>query len=317
MRKPFSEIKRQELQNQRDSLIQDYQAASRQLGGYLSEADHLRLERGMINIYNRIRQVDEDLRAITAPTPEIPQDVIDVQTVVVAMNRGEAEALETLADQGAFHQLMQALNVFNVEQLSACYDDKRDNWKPLLADSQRSIGSIIAEVTERLNRASTGLPGRTIVRICSMSEEFLSESSAQRRQAWDAMEQNGGVIIVDAVSIYHPTIRQHFLNSQLISANNSVGVVVLSPLKAEAVPVNELLRSQVYAVHLERAFNYFADHWNPLYEFGVADVCNLRRWLFTTLPRVRRSGLSPEARVAIQAQVGVAPRGIGAVISGS
>jgi hypothetical protein len=317
MSRPFSEIKRQELQDRRDGLIQEYQAASRQLGGHLSEPDRLRIDRDIAKIENDIRKVEEELRTTAAPVPDSQQDVIEVQVAVIAMNQSEAETLEPMADHEAFHQLADALHALNVEQVLACYDERRDDWRPLLAGNERPVRAIITEVADRLNKASAGLPGRSKVQISSLSEAFLSDSGAERRQAWDAMEQNGGVIIVDAISMFHPIIRQHFLNSQLISANNSVGVVVLSPFKNEAVPVNEVLRAQVYAVHLERAFNYFADHWNPLYEFGVADICNLRRWLFTSLPQVRRSGLSPEQRAAIQTQVGVAGRGIGAFISGS
>lgn len=86
MSRPFSEIKREELQTRRDSLIQDYQAASRQFGGYLSEPDRLRINRDIAKIENDIREVENDLRAIAAPIPHAQQGVIDVQVAVIAMN---------------------------------------------------------------------------------------------------------------------------------------------------------------------------------------------------------------------------------------
>lgn len=317
MSRSFDKTKRQELLAQRASLIEEYRAASRQWRETIGEPERLRISRALATIDDQIFQVEADLNKITASLVDQQQDEIEVPVAVIAMNRSEAKTLETPADQDAFHQLSHALHTHAACSLSDCYDELRDDWKPLLADSQKSIASIIAEVTERLNTANTGQPGQPVVRTRSLTEEFFSEDEVIRNQVWDDMDKNGGVIIIDAISMYHDTIRKHLTDCNLFNTTNSVGVVVLSPYKSAAITINKVLRDQVYKGHLPRPFNFFSNHWNPLYEFGVADIDNLRRWLFTALPRVRRTSLSLEVRAAIQSQVGSVPQGIGSVVTGS
>lgn len=312
----FIVLKRQELQNRRDSLVAEFKVANTQWGYATNAVDRLQRERQIDQLGRQIEQVEEELRIITAATLPSKKDVIEIQVAVIAMTYTQAKVIETTVDEG-LSKLKEALHTFQVKDIVSSYGESPNDWVPLFVEQPTSIKTIIQDLVERLNRANTGLLGRPIISVHYLSDEFLSPIAAERRKAWDTFEVDGGVLIVDALSMYHQEVRDHLLKSQLISANSSVGMIVLSPLRSNAVAVNELLHSQVYAAHLERAFNYFVDHLNPLYEFGVGDVYNLQRWLFSTLPNIRPSRLSPEVRAAIQAQAGVAPSGIGGFVTGS
>jgi hypothetical protein len=91
---------------------------------------------------------------------------------------------------------------------------------------------------------------------------------------------------------------------------------VVSPLELNALKVNELLENQIYASHLEKGFDLFANHLDPFYEFGVGGTCNLRRWLSSTLPNIGSRRLSREQRAAIRATSGRTARGFDTFITG-
>jgi hypothetical protein len=89
-------------------------------------------------------------------------------------------------------------------------------------------------------------------------------------------------------------------NGQVMGANSNAAMIVLSPLKADTLPVNNLLRTRLYQAHLARAFSHFQTKLNPLWEFGVNDLCNLQRWLYATLPKMRMDGLPPATKQAAE-----------------
>jgi len=317
MDKSLAGIKKQGLQNRRDHLVQEYEATVNQLGQIIDKIEQLRINRQIVDLEQQIKEVDEELRNIIAITVPSNRNTITIPVAVVAMQQQEAAKLDVVGEFKELAKLKEALAAFQIKDIISCYGDSRNDWIPLFAEQPLPIKTILNELVDRLNRTNAGLPGRPIIDVRYLSDELLSPIASERKHALDTLESEGGVLIIDAVSMYHPQICDHLLKSQLIGPNNSIAMIVLSPLRLGAVTVNELLRAQIYVGPLERAFNYFGEHLNPFYEFGVADVCNLQRWLFTTLPKIRRSGLSPEIRAAIQAQAGFTPAGIGSIVTGS
>lgn len=147
-----------------------------------------------------------------------------------------------------------------------------------------------------------------------ISSGCLSNDSAEQIRSWEILDAQGGTIVVDAVSLHHPEVRQCLLNSQVMGSHSKVSMIVLSPLKTDVFPANDLLRSRVYQAYLGRAFHYFQNKLNPLFEFGVNDLCNLQRWLFRTLPEMKVDGLPPDVRQS--AEVRGRSSGIQSVIIG-
>lgn len=71
---PFAFIKRQALEDQRQALLEEYQAANAQLARTLSEVDRVRLERQLRDLEQRITKTEADLAALDQPAiPTNPQ----------------------------------------------------------------------------------------------------------------------------------------------------------------------------------------------------------------------------------------------------
>ncbi|HSN76303.1 MAG TPA: hypothetical protein VL334_14605 [Anaerolineae bacterium] len=63
----FASIKRQALDDQRQTLLEEYQAASAQLARTLSDVDRVRLERQLRDLEQRIAKTEADLAALDQP----------------------------------------------------------------------------------------------------------------------------------------------------------------------------------------------------------------------------------------------------------
>lgn len=236
---------------------------------------------------------------------------ISVRVAVIAMTKEEANFV---ASEQHLEQLRATLQEHHITDITSYYKASRNAWRPLAA-KQASIQKIIYDLVKKLNevREEAGLP---TIRIQYVSDGFLSKDIEERRRAREILEELGGILIVDAISMYHDTLRRIFLSHQIISKNNPIAMIVVSPLEPNVLKVNELLENQIYASHLEKGFDLFANHLDPFYEFGVGGTCNLRRWLSSTLPSIGNRSLSREQRAAIRTTSGRIPRGLDRFITG-
>lgn len=225
--------------------------------------------------------------------------MIGVQIAVIAMTREEATASDMAkVFDSELDKLTGVLLENGIEDFTSCYGEKnRHEWKPLIA-SQVSIEKIVQDVIAKLSKVQ-----KSAIRPRYLSDDFLSSNSEERHKARKSFKQYGGVLIVDAISMYHLGLRQALLQSQLVGSNDRIAVIVVSPLNTSKV--NELLEKQIYALWMEEAFSYSVHHLHPLYEFGIADIYNLRRRLFSILLNIGSSnGLSQNVRLAIQTERG-------------
>jgi predicted nucleic acid-binding Zn-ribbon protein len=63
----FVQIKRQMLEDQRQALLEEYQAANAQLARTLSDVDRVRLERQLRDLEQQITKTEADLAALDHP----------------------------------------------------------------------------------------------------------------------------------------------------------------------------------------------------------------------------------------------------------
>ncbi len=268
--------------------------------------------------------LEPELQALRNEFQQLAQKEHTIQIVVVSMTQEQAIDLndETAFDnQGEleiFRELKAAMQTDGIEDFTSCYGENRDEWKPLTTD-ELSINKILGEIVDTLNRYREET-GRSTFTLDYLSEWFFSMENEERSFALDTLERYGGVIIIDAISMYHPRVRKALINSQL-TGKNRIAMVVISPLEPKLFKTNQLLEEQIYSSSMETAYRYFTKNFDPLYEFGVGDVCNLRRWLVSTLPNLdlEKRRLSQEIRSAIRAEVkpNQSPRGIANRIVGS
>lgn len=207
---------------------------------------------------------------------------IPVPYVVVAMKQSEAAGLQSGAvfedpriapiERDRFNALVQSLPDGWLED----YGDQRDEWR-LHADHDSVIGAVLDEMFAHINRCLRQPDNLPILDGVSYSEEFFSPE--QQAETWEYLGQSGGLLIIDAVSLFHPLIRQALMQSTLASSEQ-MAVLVLSPLDFYAAPVNTHVAGLI-TDEMPMTFARFAKHLNHRYEMGIGDLCGMQRWLFT------------------------------------
>ena len=115
----FGDIKRQVLQDQRQALLEEYQAANAQLARTLSDVERVRLERQLRDLEQRIAKTEADLAALDQPivadssqdastsaaTPSLPPQTATTTTAPVPTTPAEDE---TTGGGGWFSRLPDA-----------------------------------------------------------------------------------------------------------------------------------------------------------------------------------------------------------------
>ncbi len=205
----------------------------------------------------------------------------NIHIAVVAMTHDEALELKSgkvpykPAEIESWKELKSFLDEHKSGDLTSCYKESRDGWTPLFA-GDKSIKDILSEVVDDKVREGSN------IELEFLSSFFLSSNRDEQSQATSLLELCGGVVIIDAISMYHTDLRECFFQTSLLSPNNPVAVIVLSPLERNRINVNANLEKGVYHIHLKKAFDHFSA-FDPRYEFGIDDMCCLRRWLYLNL----------------------------------
>ena len=91
---PFASIKRQALEDQRQALLEEYQAANAQLARTLSDVDRVRLERQLRDLEQRIDKTEADLAALDQPAATINPQAANASTPANALTPSQRRHLE-------------------------------------------------------------------------------------------------------------------------------------------------------------------------------------------------------------------------------
>ncbi len=215
---------------------------------------------------------------------------IEIPLVIMAMKQEEASELlnESFFDNPEmapierirFDELKQSLNEHGIQDWDSHYQAQRDLWKPHTA-SDRTIHDIVVQIIDHLNLCEREPKKLKIIRHRSYSEEFFSQNYHQQSDTWDHLKQSGGVIIIDAVSLFHPVLRNTLIQSGLTS-EEKIAVMVMSPLSSGHIPVNikieNLLKTQIKPI-----FSRCEERLDRFCEIGDGNVRFLQRWLFGRL----------------------------------
>lgn len=312
------------LEDRHDKLLQDYESAHDEYNATLSDVDRNRLENRIALLESQLEAAEHAINETGDKILRLPVDqsgsgklssgtTLTVQVAVVAMTASQTNDLlpsnnvdkpEFAGAAGMFAEMHSHLTGNGVDNLGSCYGEEPDDWKPLLADGKQTIMQAIEDVLDKITRTSPSSAYIPTITLKSISKDLLSKEGNQRAAARKVLEKQGGLIVVDALSLYHPTIQTYLLSGQLFGQHPSVAMVVLSPLRIDKIPIYQVLQKQVYQAHLEKAFEHFFDHLDPFFEFNVHELCSLRRWLFSVVPHYKRRSMSPDARTAVVAEWG-------------
>lgn len=217
--------------------------------------------------------------------------LVEIPFVIAAMTRGEAQSLAEgtafastavppLA-QSRFKVLQSTLESYGLVDLPSWYDSKRDQWRlQKQNDANITIEAVVRDTVAHVNDSHRRPRGLSLVYPSFQSEAFFDPS--RRARLWTRFGQSGCVMIIDAVSLFHPELSNTLLQSGLAS-NDHVALFVLSPVSSNIIDVNRLIEEEISAHH-QWTFTRLYEHLDKLCEFGVGGMRTLQRWLNTIMP---------------------------------
>ena len=287
------------------------------------EGDSIQLE--LNTIYIEITRIFEDDFHIKSSTSS---SSVELPFIILSMIESEARALfdETVfddrlvpgIDKDQFLLFKQALiqSGLNPDRdLICCYNDSRDNWKP--ANSEKDILNAVNEMIESvcIERARSGESP-----ICPkfLSDRFFREEDPARVEIWEGLGETGCILIIDAISLFHPRLRFMLSNSGLGSKNN-IAITIISPLNSYANPVNGCIED-IIKTRMELVFSRFSKKLDQLCEIGIGNTIALQRWLHTAIPDEARvvTKLEPnwKSKEVLRQAMNMKPGGMGYAIAG-
>ncbi len=248
-------------------------------------------------------------------------DHTDIPFVVIAMTAQEAQALidETVfnnptvaqAEHEAFRQLKAVFPDEDITGWLDHYAEDRDGWQPLACPGQ-TIQDIISKTAGSHNQNVATTPNLSLIHPQFFSADFLSPDNKKRIETWEYLSQTGCVMIIDAITLFHPLIYRQLLQSELSSNRNvAIAMLVLSP------EANQLIEQELES-RLQRAFARFDRYDDKLCQLDVGQQRDLRRWLIAALPEMAQKThltLHPNGRQMMQQRVSQT-HGMGSIISG-
>ena len=100
------------------------------------------------------------------------------------------------------------------------------------------------------------------------------------------MSDQGCVLVIDELSMFHPKVRQALAGSPMVISPNTA-VLTVSPFPPAADQPQEILREWLRA-QLQGVFDRYASDYDPQCELNVNDECHVRRWFTRACPRPLR-----------------------------
>lgn len=254
-----------------------------------------------------ITLIDQVKKRLSADRTVAKSPIIGVPLVIAAMNEEEARKLSDdpnliLDEMGGkalkkFKEISAALP----QPLSARYGVTREQWRS--PGSQSTVADVSEEALQRLARVrNSKLRGRA-VKLQLYPLDPLVKKLDQLREVYRHMADQGCIMLVDELSLFHPDVRSAVKNSPMVIARNAA-ILTVSPFDNDVQPPQQILRDELKA-ELGGIFDRFASDFDPQCELGVSDECRLRRWLHQSLPETLQTLRTPRvepAQVAIFAK---------------
>jgi hypothetical protein len=243
--------------------------------------------------------VDRLVHAIRDELPDPSIATLRAAFVVCAMTDRElAECLDGSVfedprvapiEKQRFADLCAGLAEHGIDDLRPYYRPARDRWRPIILPPHEreednhiraTIGTIVARLNDEFRRS---LHGKPVLHPQFFSTDFLGEDAQWRQRTWDELGRLGCVLVIDAVSMYHPRLARRLSESEF-GSNPKASIVVVSPLGPDPRPWSLRIETEL-GERLQRAFDRYQAKLDAMCEFGVGSARALHRWLFSTLPQ--------------------------------
>jgi V8-like Glu-specific endopeptidase len=224
--------------------------------------------------------------------PELRQNLdkpefVEIPIVIVAMTKKEAESIFNDSNHNGelskFHDFKKSFINHDVSKWLSHYSENRENWQPH-ACSEGTICDVIWDIVDEINYLLRQDPNQKFIRPKFVSKEFFDEEDEDKQDnIWSDIREFGGIIIVDAVSVFHPNIQKIASRSEVFS-HRKVSVLVINPLNTLAVEANRLIEEETRSC-MRQFFTRFAKRFEESCELGVSSIQSIERWLYNILPK--------------------------------
>lgn len=244
------------------------------------------------------QEVEEWLRQIETQGPARGIRTVGLPLVILAMIRSEVEDIESgeilqkrlgITAYEQFQALRQEL-ARNGVPWKVRYEESRESWKPFEAKGE-PIRTIVENLVAGLNQKDLARLRQRHIKIQHYPFDAIKGRDLLLRQVYREVAQTGCVIIVDELSLFHPDLREAFIQSPFFNCEQ-VAMVTVCPLDPGQSTANRLLESETRQ-KLALAFDRFAFDFDPQFEFAVGDERRLKRWLYASLPETLRNLREP------------------------
>lgn len=222
--------------------------------------------------------------------------------VILAMTKLQAQELldETIFDnptvapitKSRYTQHKNLLAKGGIENFQSLYGDTAEEWR-LYKHSSSSIKQIIQQTLEYHNDSKEQTQSELLSKF--VTEAFCSNmETTAYKSTKKSLEKQGGMIIVDAISLHHPYIYNKLSNSGLLT-NKKIAVLILSPMNEDA-RMNNALVKEIIQSNMNYVFERFEQDVDPSCEIGMGDINNFKRWFMNALHHISTEKQSmPEA----------------------
>ena len=236
------------------------------------------------------RDYASQIESLESLIDEVNKDrVVGVPFVIVAMNQEEASnlldenAFNNNDDSPRFQKFKHMFEIVGGKNCQTNYSSSREGWKPLIC-SEKTIEGILCEIIFEINEFNLESLNVPLFYPIFYSTDFFLDDHKKRERIRRKIERLGGVIILDAISLFHSGIRQKLFSSHLTS-NRRIAFITISPTETITNDTDEFIKDEIRE-KMERAFARFDLYFDPLCEIGVGNLHALKRWLFANISRV-------------------------------
>lgn len=255
------------------------------------------------------KMINELVEKIRENLPTIENDTSGVPVVVYAMTEKEAKELKSKKcfkdtknvppiERDNFKNLSGILKLQGLDDIPIFYGHERDDWRPQLASLENPKERNTKSIKETLGDIFKQHQDHDVHFKFHSQAYFSDDDSEAQYEAWGELEEKGGILIVDAISLFHPQLRKKLSDSG-IGTKEETSIIVLSPVGDDTLKLNAALEKVLLSA-MRRAFGRFVK-FDSNCKFGVDHITDLNSWLFSLLPKLKRPDVPRPSRKNIEA----------------
>ncbi|MGE5340382.1 MAG: S1 family peptidase [Candidatus Omnitrophota bacterium] len=251
-----------------------------------------------------------------------PIESIDIPVVIAAMTKKEATFLfKNINGNGSFLELHKILSYFDetdVKEWISNYGESRDDWRPHIY-SENKLCNLIWELAININECCRKGKRKKPIYPKFVSNNFFDDKDKNKQyEIWREIIDSGGIVITDAISLFHPNI-QKMLSRSEISSHETVSVLGINPLNKAMIEANKIIEGGIRS-YMQHSFIKYETNFEKSCEFGVNNLKNVERWLYELLQKTAKTAdeyrSNPNNCAKFRRMVGKSPNGLLTAIKG-